>query len=167
MDLNKSASAPPVEWNDEKMPMVHNLLPPPYQDMPHQGPSPSGHPPPQAFGYPAQYAGAGYHQQPGFMNQQPPAQPGIVTVQPTVYVTQAPLGNPVSDYMCYSIFTMLCCCLPLGIAALIYSINAREANISGNRVRAESNSRTAKTLNHVALGIGLVLIIAYIAVINS
>uniref|UniRef100_H2LNM4 Si:ch73-343g19.4 n=1 Tax=Oryzias latipes TaxID=8090 RepID=H2LNM4_ORYLA len=57
------------------------------------------------------------------MNQQPPAQPGIVTVQPTVYVTQAPLGNPVSDYMCYSIFTMLCCCLPLGIAALIYSIN--------------------------------------------
>uniref|UniRef100_A0A8C7XLG1 Uncharacterized protein n=1 Tax=Oryzias sinensis TaxID=183150 RepID=A0A8C7XLG1_9TELE len=48
---------------------------------------------------------------------------------------------------------------------IIYT--AREANISGNRVRAESNSRTAKTLNHVALGIGLVLIIAYIAVINS
>uniref|UniRef100_A0A3B3VU05 Uncharacterized protein n=1 Tax=Poecilia latipinna TaxID=48699 RepID=A0A3B3VU05_9TELE len=44
-------------------------------------------------------------------------------MQPTVYVTQGPLTNPVNDYMGYSIFTMLCCCLPLGIAALIYSIS--------------------------------------------
>uniref|UniRef100_A0A3Q3W9T5 Uncharacterized protein n=1 Tax=Mola mola TaxID=94237 RepID=A0A3Q3W9T5_MOLML len=36
---------------------------------------------------------------------------------------RGPLVNPVNDYMCYSIFTMLCCCLPLGIAALIYSIS--------------------------------------------
>uniref|UniRef100_A0A8B9KRJ1 Uncharacterized protein n=1 Tax=Astyanax mexicanus TaxID=7994 RepID=A0A8B9KRJ1_ASTMX len=31
--------------------------------------------------------------------------------------------QPLPDYLGYSIFTMLCCCLPLGIAALIYSIN--------------------------------------------
>ncbi|XP_036071941.1 proline-rich transmembrane protein 1 isoform X2 [Oryzias melastigma] len=157
----KPPSAP--EWNDEKMPMVHSPLPPPYQDMPHQGPPPQQ----QAFGYPAQCAGAGYNQPPAFMNQQHPAQPHTVTVQPTVYVAQAPL-NPVKDYMGYSIFTLLCCCLPLGIAALIHSINAREANFSGDRMRAERNSRTAKTLNHVALGIGLLsltLMIVYIVVI--
>ena len=65
---------------------------------------------------PPQYAGAQYGQQPY------PGQPAAVTVQPTVYVTQVPLAHPVKDYLAYSIFTMLCCCMPLGIAALIYSI---------------------------------------------
>lgn len=93
--------------------------PPAYQaDMgypPVQGvaPAPGGYPP--APGYSAApYA-------------QPYAQPypgqAPITVQPTVYVTQATTFPPVPDYLGYSIFTMLCCCLPLGIAALIYSIN--------------------------------------------
>ncbi len=47
----------------------------------------------------------------------------LVTVQPAVFVIAAPLTDPVPDYLAYSIFTMLCCCLPLGIAALIYSIS--------------------------------------------
>lgn len=76
----------------------------------------------QGYGAPPQYGGAAYAQQPYPGGQQYPAQ-NAVAVQPTVYVTQGPLANPVNDYMCYSIFTMLCCCLPLGIAALIYSIS--------------------------------------------
>lgn len=92
----------------------------------------------QGYGSPPQYGGAPYGQQP--YGQQPfgqqpygqqpypggqqyPGQPVAVAVQPTVYVTQGPLANPVNDYLGYSIFTMLCCCLPLGIAALIYSIS--------------------------------------------
>lgn len=72
----------------------------------------------QGYVPPAQYAGAGYGQQP----QQYAGQPTTITVQPTVLVTRTPLAHPVNDYLGYSIFTMLCCCLPLGIAALIYSI---------------------------------------------
>lgn len=75
---------------------------------------------PQGYGAPPQYGGAPYAQQP--YPQQYPAQPGTVA-HSTVYVTQGPLANPVNDYLGYSIFTMLCCCLPLGIAALIYSIS--------------------------------------------
>ncbi|KAL0171404.1 hypothetical protein M9458_031715, partial [Cirrhinus mrigala] len=45
----------------------------------------------------------------------------VVVVQPTVFVPTASVANPVPDYMGYSIFTMLCCCCPLGLAALIYS----------------------------------------------
>ncbi|KAM6910297.1 synapse differentiation-inducing gene protein 1-like [Xenentodon cancila] len=103
------------------------------------------------------------------MGQQYPPQ-STVTVQPTVYVTQSPLENPVDDYMCYSIFTMLCCCLPLGIAALIHSISTREANYTGNQMAAERNSRMARTLNHVALGLGIacfVLLIVYVVVVFS
>lgn len=75
----------------------------------------------QDYGMPQQY-GVGYNQQPYAMGQQYPAQPGTVMVQPTVFVAPQPLEKPVNDYLGYSIFTMICCCLPLGIAALIYSI---------------------------------------------
>ncbi|KAL0171402.1 hypothetical protein M9458_031713, partial [Cirrhinus mrigala] len=30
---------------------------------------------------------------------------------------------PVTEYTWYSIFTMLCCCFPLGTAALVYSLS--------------------------------------------
>uniref|UniRef100_A0A8B9GZG9 Uncharacterized protein n=1 Tax=Astyanax mexicanus TaxID=7994 RepID=A0A8B9GZG9_ASTMX len=52
-------------------------------------------------------------------------QPSVM-VQPTVYVTSGPLAQPLPDYLGYSIFTMLCCCLPLGVAALVYSINVSD-----------------------------------------
>ncbi|MEQ2198726.1 hypothetical protein XENOCAPTIV_017318, partial [Xenoophorus captivus] len=74
------------------------------------------------YGFPQQH-GAAYSQQPQVAGQQYPGQPIPIAMQPTVYVTQPPLANPVNDYLGYSIFTMLCCCLPLGIAALIYSIS--------------------------------------------
>lgn len=44
--------------------------------------------------------------------QDPKEEPILQPVQ----VSSAP------DYLAYSIFTMLCCCLPLGVAALVYSI---------------------------------------------
>ncbi|KAK5862670.1 hypothetical protein PBY51_018040 [Eleginops maclovinus] len=133
--------------------------PGPGQPQPGQGhPQPGqGYPPhPQGYGSPPQYGGA-VGQQPYPMGQQ-----ATVTVQPTVYVTQVPLAYPINDYLCYSIFTMLCCCLPLGIAALIYSISTREANHVGNRQGAERSSRIARILNHVGLGIGIGLVVLYI-----
>uniref|UniRef100_A0A3P8Z3A6 Transmembrane protein 91 n=1 Tax=Esox lucius TaxID=8010 RepID=A0A3P8Z3A6_ESOLU len=56
--------------------------------------------------------------------------PTAITVQPTVFVTQGALPRPLPDYLCYSIFTMLCCCLPLGTAALIYSVLVSESFIA-------------------------------------
>ncbi|XP_028281130.1 proline-rich transmembrane protein 1-like [Parambassis ranga] len=181
MDPEKSTNGPPMGWTDGKSPM-DQPAPPPYN--PYQGysqPVPGYQPPPQDFGQPPQYGTAGYGQQPYPMGQpyptgQPylagqmyPPQPNTVTVQPTVFVAQ-PLANPVKDYLGFSIFTMMCCCLPLGIAALIYSISAREANHVGNRMLAEQSSRTARTLNHVGLGIGIgafILMVVYAAVMAS
>ncbi|XP_061631777.1 proline-rich transmembrane protein 1-like [Phyllopteryx taeniolatus] len=166
-------SAPPKQWPDEKSSMAQ-APPPPYRDNLYPGypqPGPGCFPPhPQESIYPPAYGGAAYGQQQYTADQQYPLQAGTVTIQPTVLVTRAPLETPVNDYMCYSIFTMLCCCLPLGIAALIYSINAREANHSGDQLMAERSSRTARTLNHVALGLGIggaVLLIIYVVVVVS
>ncbi len=44
-----------------------------------------------------------------------------VTVQPAVFMTSMSPAAPVPDYMCYSIFTMLFCFLPLGSAAIACS----------------------------------------------
>lgn len=170
MDPSKSASAPPQEYPDEKS-LMGQVPPPAYYDNPQLGypqPGPGYPPQSQGFGPPPAYGGPGYGQQPYPTAQQYPGQPATVTVQPTVYVTRGPLTEPVNDYLCYSIFTMLCCCLPLGIAALIYSISAREANHAGDRMVAERSSRMARTLNHVALGLGIgvsVLFIIYIVVV--
>lgn len=158
MDPSKSATAP--EWTGEKVSMAHSP-PPPYQDQPYPGyPQPGlGYPlqPQPGYGFPPLYGGAPYGQQP-----YPGGQPAAVTVQPTVYVSQGPLTNPVNDYLCYSIFTMLCCCLPIGIAALVCSILAREANQVGDQLGAERSSRTARTLNHVAVGVGIGFFILFI-----
>uniref|UniRef100_A0A672ZWJ7 Si:dkey-33i11.9 n=1 Tax=Sphaeramia orbicularis TaxID=375764 RepID=A0A672ZWJ7_9TELE len=76
------------------------------------------------------YPGQPYPGQP-YPGQLYAGQPVAVSVQPTVYVPQGPLENPVNDYLCYSIFTMVCCscCLPLGIAALIYSITVSPSTV--------------------------------------
>ncbi|CAL8248416.1 unnamed protein product [Lota lota] len=169
MDPNKSASAPPANWNPGEKNAQGMSAPPPYQDHPQY--ANAGYP---QFGpgYPAQgYAAAPqgygppppqnvYGQQPYPMGpgQQYPAQQGSVIVQPTVFVHRAPLAQPAKDYLGYSIFTLLCCCLPLGIAALIYSISTRDANMAGDQVTAEKNSKTARTLNHVSLGIGITML---------
>ncbi|XP_028984636.1 synapse differentiation-inducing gene protein 1-like [Betta splendens] len=178
MDPNKSPSAPPQGFVGEKSSMGQ-APPPPYYDNPgsvYPQPGPAYPAQQQGYVHPTQYPGPGYVQQgypagqqypgqqyPGqqYPGQQYPGQPAIVSVQPTV-LTRAPLQNPVNDYLGYSIFTMLCCCLPFGIAALVYSIFTREANRAGDQAEAERNSRLAKTLNHVALGIGLGFIIIYI-----
>nr|XP_034976954.1 proline-rich transmembrane protein 1-like [Zootoca vivipara] len=87
---------------------------------------------------------------------QPPQAVFITPVQPT--------KEP--DYLIYSIFTMLCCCLPFGIVALVFSIQTREANYAGNAASAERNSRMARLFSHLALGIGLGALIMYIIILT-
>ncbi|XP_026140906.1 tumor suppressor candidate 5 homolog [Carassius auratus] len=146
MDPSQFSSQPPEAYKSSGKSGMPAAPPPAYQHNP--------------AGYPPSFLNQPVPQGP--YTQGPyPGQPAV-TVQPAVFVTAAPLANPVPDYLAYSIFTMLCCCLPLGIAALIYSIFTRDANNSGQRELAEKNSKTARTLNHVALGIGLVVIVVII-----
>nr|XP_008115496.1 PREDICTED: transmembrane protein 91-like [Anolis carolinensis] len=100
-----------------------------------------------------------YQPYPGPLGVGPDQVPGIHPMQ-TVYITPAqPTNEP--TYLGYSIFTMLCCCLPLGIAALIYSIQTRDANHMGNLPAAQKNSRMTRILAHTALGVGICITIIY------
>ncbi|KTG01625.1 hypothetical protein cypCar_00043186 [Cyprinus carpio] len=134
MDPSQSFSQPPEACNSsEKSAMLQPIAKPPvYQDH---------------F--------AGYL--PSFPGQ------SVVAVQPAVFVPNPPLANPVPltspmpEYTCYSIFTLLCCCLPLGTAALVYSLTTRTANYSGHQELAKKNSKMSLILNHVGVAVGIVL----------
>ncbi|XP_059423097.1 proline-rich transmembrane protein 1-like [Carassius carassius] len=146
MDPSHSINQPPGSSNSSEKSGMPEAPPPAYHH------NPAGYPP----AFPNQPVPQGTYTQGPY-----PGQPAV-TVQPAVFVTPAPLANPVPDYLPYSIFTMLCCCLPLGIAALIYSISTRDANFAGQRELAEKNSKTALILNHLGLGIGLVVVVLII-----
>ncbi|KAK9961392.1 hypothetical protein ABG768_009182 [Culter alburnus] len=86
----------------------------------------------------------------------------VVIVQPPVYQrTHAPPADPVPDYMGYSIFTTLFCCLCLGVAAIMCSSSARNANAAGRRAEAASSSQTALILNHIGVVVGFIIIVIY------
>uniref|UniRef100_A0A3Q4BBL2 Uncharacterized protein n=1 Tax=Mola mola TaxID=94237 RepID=A0A3Q4BBL2_MOLML len=68
------------------------------------------------------------------------------------------------SYLAWSIFNTLCCCLPIGIAAIVCSCKAQNANATGDSTVAMDASRTAKILNIVGLVCGVILIIVCIAI---
>uniref|UniRef100_A0A3P8WEN6 Uncharacterized protein n=1 Tax=Cynoglossus semilaevis TaxID=244447 RepID=A0A3P8WEN6_CYNSE len=72
------------------------------------------------------------------------------------------------SYLGWSIFNTLCCCLPLGIIAIVYSNKVYVYNSLGESSAAQGASRTAKVLNIVGLVFGLIMTaigIIYMAVI--
>ncbi|ESP01835.1 hypothetical protein LOTGIDRAFT_238151 [Lottia gigantea] len=109
------------------------------------------------------------------MGQYPPGPPGyypppnntnnvnVVMTQPqmaTVIVNPRP-----NDYLGWSIFTLLCCCLPIGIAAIVFSCNARSSSDNLHFEQARKEANTARILNIVGLvlglGISILMIVLY------
>ncbi|XP_073704056.1 proline-rich transmembrane protein 1-like [Garra rufa] len=146
MDSRKSSTGQPL------LSLQHD--PPEYSD--------SGFPAPHSYPSSSQQYGAPPASGP--YTQGSNGVQNVVTVQPMAEVF-TPLANPLPDYLCYSIFTMLCCCMPLGSAALVYSLTTRDANMFGHQHIASRNSRMARILNHVSLAIGLIfclILVVYI-----
>ncbi|XP_056609728.1 dispanin subfamily A member 2b-like [Triplophysa dalaica] len=67
-----------------------------------------------------------------------------------------------TTFLAWSIFNTLCCCFPLGIAAIVFSCRADTANKSGDTTKARDSSRTARNLNIAGAVIGIILIIIII-----
>ncbi|XP_043936656.1 interferon-induced transmembrane protein 1-like [Protopterus annectens] len=108
------------------------------------------------------YDSQGYYPPPdysGFYSQGSLPAPNVINAQPAIIVTQPYSGYPVpQDYLAFSIVTMLFCCLPLGIAALIYSVQTRDAISYGNLEEAQRKSLISRNLNISALVFGIAII---------
>ncbi|XP_019367398.1 PREDICTED: tumor suppressor candidate 5 homolog [Gavialis gangeticus] len=71
----------------------------------------------------------------------------------------------VPTYLALSIFNLLCCCFPLGIVALIFSLRTENASGVGKMEEAAKASHTARMLNIIGIVIGIIVIISMIIII--
>ncbi|KAK6172225.1 hypothetical protein SNE40_015935 [Patella caerulea] len=62
-------------------------------------------------------------------------------------------------YTVLSVFTCLCCCMPLGLVALIMSLKAKSAADEGSYEVARSYDESSKYLNIAGIMIGLIIVV--------
>ncbi|XP_074832837.1 uncharacterized protein LOC142001482 [Carettochelys insculpta] len=75
---------------------------------------------------------------------------------------EVPAAGSVPSYKYWSIFNILCCCLPLGLVALYYSGEVEKCQASRDTAEAKRASDTAKNINILALVIGLSCVCLFI-----
>lgn len=73
----------------------------------------------------------------------------------------APTGQMNTGLLVWSIISLVLCCLPLGIVALVFTINAKNAPTAEEEAK---KLQTAKICNIVSLVLGVVGIILYFTV---
>ena len=67
----------------------------------------------------------------------------------------------ISNYLVQSILVTLFCCLPLGIASIVFAAQVNGKIAAGDIAGAMDASKKAKLFCWLAFGIGLVVIIGY------
>lgn len=70
-------------------------------------------------------------------------------------------GTPIKTWLVESILVTVLCCLPLGVAGIVFAALAMSARDSGNMELARQRAGTAKLLTLIGFGIGLLGIIIY------
>jgi hypothetical protein len=63
----------------------------------------------------------------------------------------------IPNYLVQSILVTLCCCLPLGLVAVIYSAQVNGKLVAGDIAGAQVASRNAKMWAWIGFGLGVVL----------
>jgi hypothetical protein len=69
---------------------------------------------------------------------------------------------PVPDYLVQAIICTLCCCLPLGIVAIVYASQVKSKLAVGDYAGAQDSSNKAKMWCWIAFGLGIVTNLALI-----
>jgi hypothetical protein len=72
-------------------------------------------------------------------------------------------GETIPNYLVQSIVATLCCCLPLGIVAIIFSAQVNSKLAAGDLAGARDASAKAKMFSWIGIGVGLVVIIIWMA----
>lgn len=70
--------------------------------------------------------------------------------------------RPIQDYLVLSIFSLMFCCLPFGIVAVVYAAQTRGYLMNGDLGSAQNSSESARTWCYWSIGIGLLTIGFYV-----
>ena len=74
-----------------------------------------------------------------------------------------PMSEKPKNYLVESILVTLCCCLPLGIAGIVFAAQVDSKWNSGDHTGAIATAANAKKFTMIGFGIGLVLNLAMVA----
>ncbi|MBE6369084.1 MAG: CD225/dispanin family protein [Lentisphaerae bacterium] len=66
-------------------------------------------------------------------------------------------AEKISTYLPFAIFTTICCCVPLGIVAIVYAAKTSALLAAGNFAGARETSRKAKKWVWIAFGCGILV----------
>lgn len=90
---------------------------------------------------------------------------GAVLQSRTAYIQPEDTAVSGSNHtlnLVFAILVTIFCCLPLGIAAIVFSAMGMARQGSGDYTGAESAARTVRILNWISFGIGLAGIVIYL-----
>jgi len=65
--------------------------------------------------------------------------------------------NPLSDRLCFAIYATFCCCLPIGLASIFFSLKVRKHLRNDKREKAMLSSLMSRKLASAAVVCGLVI----------
>lgn len=94
---------------------------------------------------------------------------GAVPVTPAPATIGAVPAEKIPNYLVQSILVTLCCCLPGGIAAIIFAAQVNSKQAAGDIAGALESSRKAKKWCWISFGVGLAInvIVAIIQIIAA
>lgn len=72
-------------------------------------------------------------------------------------------GPTIPNYLVQSILVTLCCCLPLGVVAIVFAAQVNSKLAAGDIAGAQDASQKAKMFCWIGFGVGLVVTIIWFA----
>ena len=72
-----------------------------------------------------------------------------------------PPGASVQNYLVFAILVTVLCCLPTGIAAIVYAAQVNGKLQAGDLAGAETASKNAKMWCWISFGLGLAVVVFY------
>lgn len=76
-------------------------------------------------------------------------------------IRRFPPRPQINNYLIQAVLTAFCCCLPLGVVAIIYAAQVNSKLAAGDIAGAQAASKSAKMWSWIALGAGAFVSLAY------
>jgi predicted secreted protein len=124
-------------------------------------PAPYGSPSPSRFGTPPPPP-----QQPPYGQSAPYGQPAPYGQAPAYGNAYGqPMGPPPQNYLVWSILSTLFCCLPLGIASIVFAAQVNSKWSAGDVAGAHESSEKAKKFAIWSAVVGVVIVVLYVVAV--